>query len=1724
MYKLLFFFLLTGYSVCAQNDQFYLKVAEGNSISSLDNLAFNVDYECPFRLVQMRRTYLITLDQPMLLTDLKAEIDKYLRYEYLEVVPKDELFFTPNDLQASQYALSIINAQQAWDLNLNASNAIIAVIDDAIMLTHPDLAPSIWTNPNEIAGDGIDNDINGYVDDVNGWDFANNDNDPNPPSASLSHGTHVSGIASASTDNGTGIASIGMNAKILPIKIGLDANGSLTGGPIAVDYAIAMGVDVINMSWGGSLYSQLYQDLFDIAYMEDIVCVAAAGNASTSFPMYPASYNHVISVASTNELDQVSSFSNYGPTVDLAAPGSNIYSTLPTAAQYGNLSGTSMASPCVAGLVALMRDANPLATVDEVEACLISSCDPISGSLSTQIGAGRINAYEAMLCITEPTAVFTSDLTQVCPGNSISFYNYSAVVGTTFSWSFPGGVPATSTAQNPIINYPVGGQFNVTLTVTNGGNSQTVTIPNYVTISEPTAVISGLSNIISGGFGSVSVNFTGIPPYDMVISDGTTNYPITGIYSSPYVHLFNPTADTDYSILSFNDSQCVGTASGTATITVSTSVTTMCDTANIAFIKYLGTDINDMSRGVADFGQYGYLVFGNKEFSASNLRTYVCRLDQCGNILWENIYAPSQYGLPVAAHMEGNEIVLLSYHGPVYNNVRTTITRLDLNGNVLDARRIGGSNNTTYPRYMDQAQNGEFLIGSVTNSSPSIGGNDMHIVRTQSNGTIAWQRRLGTNNTEFLHNIYEDNLGNVVATGYMIEGSLRSGVMTKLSATGALLWSKKYNMGSGWTFIFDLIELNGAYYSVGRTNTGTYGGYDGFLMKTDLNGNIIWSKKVGNTGVETNGNLSVKNDTIYVIGNSNSGIPSTDITLLRFDQSGNMLDLASFGTPVNDRIGGAGKYISLSVEGDIVGVASGNAGVLGGYDIALFRFNSYSDICQPTTANVLSSNIALTAFNNPTTSQITTWSFIPVTIPVAPVISNQGFACSNTTPCSVIADFNMNSNYCYADSIDFVDLTTPVNSTHINYWDFGDNTSTGFVPVGDFTHYYATPGTYDVTLIAMDTTTWCSDTITQTITITANPSIDLADTLYGCIYDTLEINLIENCLSDMASIVWSPDSIIVGMNGNNPIISIPGPGYVIVTVIDNGITIIDSVYIGISVNCCSSLAIIDPPIVACLNDPITFTESSITNGPTSYDWSFLPDGNPLTWTGQTPPGVIYNTTGIKQIILTLTDDCGVNYDTLNLSIINPPIFDLGPDLYLCSDTILQLGDTLIDTWTYLWQPGTAVSDSIISDPTVIIISDQTISVTVTDPWTGCSTFDTLNIIVDSISVDSGADLLFCSDSSFQLGLMSEPNWEYLWTPGAVVSDPLISDPMINIVADESIILIVTDTLSGCSATDTVEVTIDLVTINLGPDLTFCLDTMIVLGPAPIPGYDYSWEPAGSITDPTIANPIYLASGTETISVVVTSSISGCSASDTVIYSIDSVFVDILLEDTVLCSPSTFAVQVDHSGYSNIIWQPSANVVNQNVNSADMNFTENTVVYATSFSSTGACTDTDSMFVSFETIPPSITIDSLLCEDETFVYSPAGTWSDGSQIIGVISLNQEGIYTYSEDHVCGTTIHEITIDITSCDCNVYIPNAFTPDGNQFNNSFSIVSDCTFQDFHLTIYNRWGELIFESFDGNQNWDGTYNGKLVQDGTYTWKLSYIDTIREVPADLVGHVIVLR
>ena len=317
-----------------------------------------------------------------------------------------QLWGLNNTGQSAGTADADIDAPEAWDIQKGNPNLVIGVIDTGVDYNHPDLVGNIWTNPGEIAGDGIDNDNNGYIDDTRGWDFAYNDNNPMDGHG---HGTHVSGTIAGKGNNGVGVTGVAWNAKIMPLKMFDDtgSGGYTSNAILAINYATAKGVKLTNNSWGGGGYSQALSDAINTAGQQGALFIASAGNATQNTdvtPSYPASYNlsNIISVASTTRTDGLSYFSNYGATtVDLGAPGSDIYSAWPNST-YNTISGTSMASPHVTGAAALLWSQNPTWTAQQVKDRLMQTTDPISALSGKTVTGGRLNINNALAGSTPP--------------------------------------------------------------------------------------------------------------------------------------------------------------------------------------------------------------------------------------------------------------------------------------------------------------------------------------------------------------------------------------------------------------------------------------------------------------------------------------------------------------------------------------------------------------------------------------------------------------------------------------------------------------------------------------------------------------------------------------------------------------------------------------------------------------------------------------------------------------------------------------------------------------------------------------------------------------------------------------------------------------------------------------------------------------------------------------------------------------------------------------------------------------------------------------------------------------------------------------------------------------------------------------------------------------------------------------------------------------------------
>lgn len=335
--------------------------------------------------------------------------------------PTDPLVSSQWNLKnTGQYAATVgndINAAQAWSMTTGSRNVVVAVIDSGIDLTHPDLAANIWTNPGDAAGNAVDDDRNGYQNDIHGWNFVDNNNQV---SDGYGHGTHVAGIIGAVGNNGIGVTGISWQVSLMALKVQDSRGIGYTSSIIkAINYVTMMrrdhGINIVavNASWEAAAgFSVVVQEAIRAVGNAGVTFVAAAGNQASNndaIPHYPGNYRlpNVIAVAALSTTNTLASMSNYGgTTVDLAAPGSLIQSTFPGGA-YGILSGTSMAAPQVTGVVALLAAVKPGITVAEVRAAILGTTTPVASLAGKVAAGGRLNAGAALasLGIVLPTPV-----------------------------------------------------------------------------------------------------------------------------------------------------------------------------------------------------------------------------------------------------------------------------------------------------------------------------------------------------------------------------------------------------------------------------------------------------------------------------------------------------------------------------------------------------------------------------------------------------------------------------------------------------------------------------------------------------------------------------------------------------------------------------------------------------------------------------------------------------------------------------------------------------------------------------------------------------------------------------------------------------------------------------------------------------------------------------------------------------------------------------------------------------------------------------------------------------------------------------------------------------------------------------------------------------------------------------------------------------------------------
>jgi len=312
----------------------------------------------------------------------------------------------PNDPEfADQYAHQLIQMSDAWDISTGSRDVVVAVLDTGVDVNHPDLKDNIWVNEDETPNNGVDDDNNGYIDDVSGWNFEHDNNDVTPELSWYElegHGTQVSGVIAGTGNNGTGVCGVNWTGSIMALRMSLDVTSAEVAA--GLDYAAANGADIVNMSFGSSDFAPegdpAVKEAIDNAYAQGVLLVASAGNDDTALPNYPAAYYNVMAVSSTDGLDIKTGHSSFGHWVDIAAPGTDIVTT-DLDSKYIATAGTSFSGPYVAAVGALVMSHKPDLTHAQVRAVLENTTDPVQyGAMDPSlgyVGTGRVNAYKALL-------------------------------------------------------------------------------------------------------------------------------------------------------------------------------------------------------------------------------------------------------------------------------------------------------------------------------------------------------------------------------------------------------------------------------------------------------------------------------------------------------------------------------------------------------------------------------------------------------------------------------------------------------------------------------------------------------------------------------------------------------------------------------------------------------------------------------------------------------------------------------------------------------------------------------------------------------------------------------------------------------------------------------------------------------------------------------------------------------------------------------------------------------------------------------------------------------------------------------------------------------------------------------------------------------------------------------------------------------------------------------
>ncbi len=531
-----------------------------------------------------------------------------------------------------------------------------------------------------------------------------------------------------------------------------------------------------------------------------------------------------------------------------------------------------------------------------------------------------------------------------------------------------------------------------------------------------------------------------------------------------------------------------------------------CDDPDRSVISYLGSTSNEIGGAVLRIAEHGYIVTGTKA-TGTDYRLYIARLSLCGELIWNYTYNTSEVGWGTGIVFKDDVIYIQAYNGSPW---MTSILKLDLDGNVLEANKFGAS--TTYPRSLILSNDNHLIGVGSTNSGGGFGGTDMYLTKTTLSSSFVWKKRLGIDGNDFSHNVMEDTDGNLVVCGYTRDyiPGVYKGFVLKLDANGNLIWGKEYYKNLGQTTLDYCVQIGSNYYFSGSCDvTGTSGGKDAVLLKTDLNGVIIWSKFIGTSQSDRSFGIKQKDGLLYVSALAYSPTKNTEQVVLVVNTDGDLIDYRSFGSSAAEVCNfSAGSNFNVESDG-FYGYVAANSGFIGGEDLMFFRSDVLASICEPSDVElvVLDANLLTNGFT-PSISD-PSWTMTSTAYTKSDLGLLGGIICTNVDSldtCEIV----VNAEYvidgvssedgatsgCLLNEIQFNDLSTTDDIIVDWDWDFGDGTGSS---AENPTHTYTTEGTFTITLI-VTTELGCSDTVTLELDMVGSSiAVDfIADITEGC--------------------------------------------------------------------------------------------------------------------------------------------------------------------------------------------------------------------------------------------------------------------------------------------------------------------------------------------------------------------------------------------------------------------------------------------------------------------------------------------------------------------------------------------------------------------------------------------------------------------------------------------------